>query len=198
MEALGPGGRLHPMSESDRDIACITRIRAGDSGALAELYDRHGGLLYSVILKILGRAADAEDVLQEAWFQVWKQAASYDRSRGPVVAWLVTLARSRAIDRYRSAAARQRMEKAVEADPEVATLPGPAATAEQDQLHERVSTALESLTPEQRQVLQLAYFGGLSQSEVATRIGAPLGTVKSWTRQGLLKLRELLPQQEWA
>ena len=90
------------------------------------------------------------------------------------------------------------MERAVEADPQVTSLAGPAATAEQRQLHERVSTALASLTPEQQQVLNLAYFGGLSQSEVASRIGAPLGTVKSWTRQGLLRLRELLPQEEWA
>jgi RNA polymerase sigma-70 factor (ECF subfamily) len=186
------------MSDRDRDHSCMNRLRAGDATALEELYDRHGGLLYSVVLKIVGRPAEAEDVLQEAWFQVWKRCETYDPSRGPVVAWLVTVAKSRAIDRYRSLAARQRAETSVAAvDPPAAPADPPATTAHR-QLHERVTRALESLSAEQRQVLELAYFGGLSQSEVASRIGAPLGTVKSWTRQALLKLRDLVPREEWA
>ena len=186
------------MSDRERDLACMGRLRAGDASALEELYDRHGGLLYSVVLKIVGRATDAEDVLQEAWFQVWKRCGSYDPSRGPVVAWLVTLAKSRAIDRYRSLAARQRAEESVAVAEPPAAPADPPATAVHRQLHEHVTKALQSLTAEQRQVLELAYFGGLSQSEVAAKIGAPLGTVKSWTRQALLKLRELVPREEWA
>jgi RNA polymerase sigma factor (sigma-70 family) len=127
------------MSDRDRDLACMGRLRAGDASALEELYDRHGGLLYSVVLKIVGRATDAEDVLQEAWFQVWKRCGSYDPSRGPVVAWLVTLAKSRAIDRYRSLAARQRAEDSVAVAEPPAAPADPPATAVHRQLHEHVT-----------------------------------------------------------
>src|SRR5262249_13740065 len=154
--------------------------------------DRHTPLLFGVILRIVGKAADAEEVLQEAWLQVWRNAAGYDPARGAVVAWLLTVARTRAIDRMRSAKARQRMETKVEADPPVAG-DGPPESAERRQAREKVRTALGALSEQQRQVLELAYFGGLSQSEIAAKLGAPLGTVKSWARQGLTKLREQLP-----
>jgi RNA polymerase sigma-70 factor (ECF subfamily) len=185
------------MTDPDRDRSCLDRVRAGDMRALEELYDRHSGLLYSVALRILGRAADAEEVLQEAWLQAWNKAETYDPRRGAVIAWLVTLVRSRAIDRLRSRASRQRVEEAVAADPPARDVEQPPATAEQRLLQQRVSAAMKELGDPQRQVLELAYFGGLSQSEIATRLGAPLGTVKSWTRQGLLRLRELLPEEEW-
>ena len=185
------------MSESELDRACMDKIRAGDMRALEELYDRHGGLLYSVALRILGRAADAEEVLQEAWLQAWNRAETYDASRGVVAAWLLTLVRSRAIDRLRTRASRQRVEQVVADTPPMQTAEEPPATVAQRELEARVSSALAELGATQRQVLELAYFGGLSQSEIATRLGAPLGTVKSWTRQGLLRLRELLPREEW-
>jgi len=132
-------------------------------------------------------------VLQDTWLQIWRNPDSFDSRRGAVVAWLLVVARSRAIDRVRSLASRQRMQTQVEADPP-APASGPAEDVEQVQASERVKLAMEALTPQQRQVLELAYFGGLSQTEIAGRIGAPLGTVKSWTRQGLLKLREQLPE----
>jgi RNA polymerase sigma-70 factor (ECF subfamily) len=113
-----------------------------------------------------------------------------------VAAWLLTEARTRALDRYRSLAARGRAESAV--DPEAGARPAdPSASAANVQLGERVRSALAQLQPQQRQVLEIAYFEGLSQSEIAARLNAPLGTVKSWTRQGLLRLREILPQEEW-
>ena len=185
------------MSDAEIDRACIDRIRAGEMRALEELYDRHGGLLYSVALRILGRAADAEEVLQEAWLQAWNRAESYDPARGAVAAWLITLVRSRSIDRLRTRASRQRVEQAVAEGPPPPPAEEPAATVEQRQLQQRVNAALAELGEQQREVLQLAYFGGLSQSEIATRLNAPLGTVKSWTRQGLLRLRELIPEEEW-
>jgi len=163
--------------------------------ALEELYDRHSGLLYSAALRILGRAADAEEVLQEAWLQAWNRAESYDVARGAVVAWLLTLLRSRAIDRVRSRASRQRVEQAVAEAPPPQAVVEPPAVAAQRELQERVTSALEELAPQQRQVLELAYFGGLSQSEIASRLGAPLGTVKSWTRQALMRLRDLVPEE---
>jgi RNA polymerase sigma-70 factor (ECF subfamily) len=185
------------MNERDLDRRCMDRLRAGDTGALSELYDRHTPMLYAVAMRIVRRASDAEDVIQETWVQAWKNAASYDAARGPVAGWLVTIARSRAIDRFRSLASRLNAETAVEpaADPPPDE---PGAFAAARQLSARVSEALGALPEAQRRSLELAYFSGLSQSEIAARLGAPLGTVKSWTRQGLLRLRELVPQEEWA
>ena len=180
----------------ERDLVCLLKIQSGDSRALAELYDRYTPLLYPVVHRILRTAADAEDALQEAWLQVWRRSATYDANRGPVAAWLLTLARSRALDRYRSRSTRQLAESKVDPEPQGAPA-DPASTAVQGQLGDRVRAALARLTPQQRQVLEIAYFEGHSQSEVAERLQAPLGTVKSWTRQGLARLRELLPQEEW-
>lgn len=173
----------------------MERLQAGDMRALAEIYDRHSGILYSVALRIVRRLPDAEEVLQDTWIHAWRRAASYDPSRGTVAAWLVAVARSRAIDSYRSAASRLRAETVVEPDPPV-EVDEPVAHAARLQLHERVVSALATLSPQQRQVLELAYFGGLSQSEVSARLGAPLGTVKSWARQGLRRLRELVPGED--
>jgi len=185
------------MNDREPDRALIERMRAGDTRALAELCDRYGDLLYSLALRIVGRAADAEDVVQEAWVQAWRSVASYDARRGAVGAWLVTIARTRAIDRVRSASSRQRAETAAGADP-----PAPrddaSAHAAHRQLSERVRGALAQLPDAQRQVLELAYFAGLSQSEIASQLATPLGTVKSWTRQALGKLRELVPVEEWS
>lgn len=185
------------MSDQDNDRSCMDRVRAGDMRALEDLYDRYSGLLYSAALKILGRAADAEEVLQEAWLQAWNRAESYDAARGAVPAWLLTLVRSRAIDRLRTRASRQRVEQVMADRPPVQLVEEPPAAVAQLQLHDRVVSALAELQPQQRQVIELAYFGGLSQSEIAAQLAAPLGTVKSWTRQGLTHLRELLPEEEW-
>ena len=185
-----------PMSQQSRDSECVQRLAAGDTRALEELFDRHNPLLYPVALRILRRSADAEDAVQQAWVQAWRSARSYDPRRGPVAAWLLTLARTRALDLYRSLASRQRAETRV--DPESgAPTSDPAGSASRRQVGERVREALATLQPQQRQVLEIAYFEGLSQSEIAERLQTPLGTVKSWTRQGLLRLRELLPQAEW-
>jgi RNA polymerase sigma-70 factor (ECF subfamily) len=185
------------MGDQERDRSCIRRIQAGDSGALEELYDRHSPLLYSVAVRIVGRSAEAEEVLQDTWLQAWKRAGTYDPNRGTVTAWLLTLVRSRAIDRRRSLSSRQRAEQAVVDAPSV-PVEESSTWAVRRQLHERVAKALDALSPEQRRVLELAYFGGLSQTEVAAQLGAPLGTVKSWTRQGLSRLRDLVPWEDWA
>ena len=188
------------MNESERDRACLQRLVGGDLPALEELYDRYGDLLYSVAVRIVGDPAEAEEVLQDTWVQAWRKSSSFDAARGAVGAWLVTIARSRALDRLRSAGSRQRAERAAGVELAAAVRP-PAAVDVADavaasQAGERVSEALERLEPQHRDVLQLAYFGGLSQTEIAERLGAPLGTVKSWTRQALLRLRELVPVEE--
>ena len=185
------------MSQQDHDYQCVLKLRSGDPGALEDLYDRYTPLLYSVAMRILRSATDAEDAVQQAWVQVWKSAGRYEPKRGPVAAWLLTVTRTRALDLYRSLSSRKRAEGQV--DPEPVNAPAdPLGSATQGQLSERVRTALGSLPIQQRQVIEIAYFEGLSQTEVATRLGAPLGTVKSWTRQGLIRLRELLPEEEWA
>lgn len=184
------------MTDQDLDLRCLERLQAGDSNALEELFDRYSPLLYSMVLRIVRAPSDAEDTLQEVWLQVWKRVATFDPRRGTVAAWLVMLARSRALDRYRSLASRRNAEGRVDAAPDAS--PDDASTSSaQRQLSERVTQALGQLAPQQRQVIEIAYFEGLSQTEIAARLNAPLGTVKSWTRQGLTKLRELVPQEEW-
>ena len=184
------------MTDQDLDLRCLERLQGGEANALEELFDRYSPLLYSMVLRIVRTPADAEDTVQEVWLQVWKRVATFDPRRGTVAAWLVMLARSRALDRYRSLASRRNAEGRVEA--EVEASPDDASTsATQRQLSDRVTQALGQLAPQQRQVIEIAYFEGLSQTEIAARLNAPLGTVKSWTRQGLTKLRELVPQEEW-
>jgi RNA polymerase sigma-70 factor (ECF subfamily) len=183
-------------TDQERDLFCLLKIQSGDTRALAELYDRYTPLLYPVCHRILRTGPDAEDALQSAWLQVWKRSTTYDPHRGTVAAWLLTVARSRALDRYRSLSSRKQAESQL--DPRPINPPrDPSAKAVEGQLSERVQAALAQLQPQQREVLEIAYFQGLSQSEIAERLKAPLGTVKSWTRQGLMRLRELLPQEEW-
>ncbi len=185
------------MTDQQLDLRCLQRLQGGDSKAFEELFDRYTPLLYPMVLRILRSPSEAEDALQEVWLQVWKRVATFDPRRGTVAAWLVMLARSRALDRYRSVASRRNAETRVEAAPE-ASVDDASTSAAQRQLSERVVRALEQLAPQQRQVIEIAYFEGLSQAEIAARLNAPLGTVKSWTRQGLMKLRELVPQEVWA
>jgi RNA polymerase sigma-70 factor (ECF subfamily) len=184
------------MNDTDQDRRCWERVAGGDPGALAEAYDRYADLLYSLALRIVGSSSDAEEVLQDAWLQAWRSARTYDPARGALGAWLVTITRTRALDRIRSLGSRRRAQAA--ATVEAASEPpppasDPAAGYARRALKKDVATAITALAPQQRQVVELAYFEGLSQSEIATRLNAPLGTVKSWTRQALLKLRERVP-----
>ena len=183
------------MNPAEQDRACIERIRAGDTGALEELFDRHADLLYSLARRIVGGAAEAEDVSQEAWLQIWRGANSYDPARGSVVAWMTTIARTRALDRIRREGSRRRVESSAE-PLSVAAPDDPAADAAASQRSERMTSALGRLEPRHREVVELAYYRGLSQSEIAARLGAPLGTVKSWMRQALSRLTELVPREE--
>lgn len=184
------------MNQPDRDRSALERMVAGDTRALEDLYDRHGDLLYSLVRRILSRAEDAEDVVQEVWLQAWRGARTYDPKRGTVCGWLVSIARSRAIDRLRSEGSRQRATDAAGAG---APTPeeSPAESAVDHDRREHVDRAMAQLEPQHREVLQLAYFAGLSQSEISERLGTPLGTVKSWTRQALSRLEKLVPREEW-
>jgi RNA polymerase sigma-70 factor (ECF subfamily) len=183
------------MTDQEQDLLCLLRIQSGDTRALAELYDRYTPLLFPVCHRILRSTADAEDALQNAWLQVWRRSTTYDPRRGTVAAWLLTVARSRSLDRYRSMASRRQAESRVDTEPMLPIDPGEGVV--QGELGGRVREALASLQPQQRQVIEIAYFQGLSQSEIAEKMNTPLGTVKSWTRQALMRLREVLPQEEW-
>lgn len=184
------------MTELERDRRCLERVAARDPAALAELYDRYSDLLYSLAARIVGAGADAEEVLQDTWVQAWRNASTYDATRGAVGAWLVTIARSRALDRARSLGARRRAEGAAAvhaAHEPPPPAPDPVSDHARRTLEEEVAAAVTGLAPQQREVLELAYFEGLSQAEIAERLAAPLGTVKSWTRQALSRLRERVP-----
>jgi len=186
------------MTPQERDLGLLLRVQAREEPALAALFDAHGGLVYGVALRILGSAGDAEDVTQEAWLQVWNQASRYDPRRASVAGWLLTVARSRALDKLRSRNARRRAEDDARRDTQMAASgPDPHSESSQSELQTKLAAALASLHPDHRQVLELAYFAGLSQSEIAARLERPLGTVKSWSRQGLMQLRALVPREHW-
>ena len=173
--------------------AYVVRIAGGEQAALGSLYDESSRLVYSMVLRVLASVPDAEEVTMDVYTQVWKAAAGYDASRGSVTAWLVTLARSRAIDRVRSRTSRARKETAL---PETYDAPSLGNTPEQEtgetQLRSQVMTALATLPADQRQVVELAFYSGLTHSELAERLGQPLGTVKTRIRAGMSRLREQL------
>jgi RNA polymerase sigma-70 factor (ECF subfamily) len=173
------------------DVELLHAIAGRDEQALAALYDRYRTILFGLLLRILNSREEAEDVLQEVFLQVWRRAADFNELRGRPFTWLVTLARSRAIDRLRSLSSRERVVIASAADPtvEVSDADTDVARSEQRGI---VARALTQLPEEQKVALVLAYFEGLTQSEIAVRLGAPLGTVKTRMRSGMMKLRELL------
>lgn len=171
----------------------IGRMARGDRDAFAEFYDRYARLVYPLILRILRDPTEAADVLQDVFWEAWQGAAAYDAGRGTPEAWMVTRARSRAIDRVRSI--RRRSETFV-APVEENLAPDPAAGA--PDLAERAEdrgvlrSALEQLPDAQREVIELAYYAGLTQTEIAQHLTQPLGTVKTRIRLGLERLRELV------
>ena len=181
-------------SARDNDwAALIHRVAQGDQSALSKLYDSTGRLVYGLVLRILNEAPSAEEVLLDVFTQVWRQASQYDGKRGAPLAWIMTIARSRAIDRLRST--RQELQRKDPLD-SVQAIRSDSADPEQDSLiSERrlmVKRALAGLAPEQREVIELAYYSGMSHSEIASRLGKPLGTVKTRTRLGMMRLREAL------
>ncbi len=170
----------------------MRRLTAGDESALAALYDRFSGGLYALARGILGEPSEAEEVLQEVFVHAWRHAASYDASRASVSTWLVLLARSRALDRLRRRrVARRAVQEAGREAPERETAAG-VGRVQQEERRRRVRAELATLPGGQRRVLELAYYGGLTQNEIAAAEGIPLGTVKTRTLLGLRKLRAAL------
>jgi RNA polymerase sigma-70 factor, ECF subfamily len=178
----------------DRQAELIRGAAGGDQHALAALYDSTSRTVYGLLLRILSDAPAAEEVLVDVYEQVWRQAGLYSRERGSPLAWLTTIARSRAIDRLRRGRREQQQTEPLECAA-VSAL-STAASAEDEvsagELRAVVRAALDALAPEQREVIELAYYGGMSHSEIAAARGLPLGTVKTRTRLGLMRLRETL------
>ena len=187
-----------PTGDQAEDLERLARAARGDAASFAALYDRHARGVYSMAIRVVRDEADAEDVVQEVFAQVWRQADRYDANRGSVAAWLLTMARTRAIDRLRTRMVRPegRDRTVAWSDDEWARRAAPlvdpsdALTTERDA--KRVREALEALPLVQRLAIELAYFEGLTQREIAERLEQPLGTVKTRIRLGLLKLRDAL------
>ena len=174
------------------DFALLERIAGRDAGAVGELYDRHSRLLYGLILRIVRDRSEAEEILQEVFVLVWNRVTTYNPALGPPAAWLVGIARNRAIDRLRANSARRR---AIESAPiEVESNENPETDAVVGEQQRAIRQALETLPREQRDLIEEAYFLGFTHSELAERHKLPLGTVKTRIRTGLLALREQLAQ----
>ena len=189
-----------PASEDARaarrhDAELVARMVAGDAGALAELYDRYARPVYSYLHRICGDPRTAEELLQEVFFRAWRQAATFDGTRGAFVSWVMSIAHNMAIDEVRRVSRRPRPGTD---DPErVLSLivdrdTPPEEMAWLGDLRRQMRSAVDAIPASQRDVIELAYFSGLTQREISERLGIPMGTVKTRTRLGLLKLRERL------
>ena len=185
-------------TSSSTDDALVRAMAQGDADAMAHLYDRWSASLFGLALRITREKADAEEVIVDCFAQAWREAARFEADRGSVGAWLATIARSRALDLLRASGRRQRLVDSAQAtshDEPVgmgAHFASPSAQVEHDERSRRVRDALDTLPTAQRTALELAYFEGLSHTEIADRLAEPLGTVKTRVRLGLRKLRELL------
>lgn len=178
------------------DAALLSRLLQKDVSAFEQLYERHARLVYGLVLRIVQQAATSEEVVQDIFLQLWRNAKHYDATRGPFVPWLLTLARNRALDHLRLKSERQRrLEEQSDILPMVFAAPDYEHALDEKRRAERVRSLMASLTPQQKKAIELAYFEGMSHSEIAAALKEPLGTVKSWIRNGLLRLKEGLQQQ---
>lgn len=181
---------MEPSSSPD-DADLLRRIASGDGNALTRLFDRHSPVVLGLLVRILGGRAEAEEVLQEVFLQVWMQAGRYEEPRSSPRGWILMLARSRALDRLRRRTSQQRREEEA-ANEAVAVRPVGTARLEAAERKSRVGAALGQLSPEQRHCIELAFFEGLTHTQIAERLQAPLGTVKSRILLGMNKLRQAL------
>ena len=169
------------------DLALVLAVRSGDQAAMGSLYDRYSSVVYAVALRVLGDTGAAEDVLQEVFLQLWRNPSAFDAGRGNLGPWLAVIARNRAIDWLR----KRRPETDFE-DVVVSVTPDMASEAEKARVMSKVRNALGEMPPPQRKALEMAYFEGLTHTEIAAKTGEPLGTVKTRIRSGLLALRKCI------
>lgn len=189
-----------PTETSDETLA--GQVARGDSAALEALYDRHASMVLGLLFKVIGDRASAEDVLQETFWRVWKNASAYEPTRGTFTSWLFRIARNLAIDTHRRANARpQAIPDMGDADSVLDQIPDPetnvAEQAQSNLKNRQVRNAIASLPRQQRQVIELAYFYGMTRQEIAEATGEALGTIHTRARLGLQKLREELDREEF-
>jgi RNA polymerase sigma-70 factor (ECF subfamily) len=182
---------------SDEDLELVAAMARGDEQAASRLYDRHSAVMYGLALRMVGESADADEVVLEAFAQAWRDAARYDRSRGSVVGWLTTMARTRALDLIRARSRRAKMTDAAATQLDAPAAMGEGFRSADTMLDDAdrataVATALNGLPDAQRRAIELAFFEGLTHPEVAERLREPLGTVKTRIRLGMQKLRDML------
>jgi RNA polymerase sigma-70 factor, ECF subfamily len=186
----GESGSMTGSASVPADLDLLRRVAQRDEAALGILYDRFGGIVYALAHRIVGQQVDAEEVAMETFSQVWRDAGKFDASRGTVAAWLCIIARSRALDLVRSHSRRQRLTDSVAREPVDEAVGAPDVL--HDERRQAVGAALAELPEAQREAIELAYYQGLSQSEIAERLQQPLGTIKTRMRTGMLRLREML------
>ena len=188
-----PTGDSSPEGTGSPGLAgLLRRIARGDEEAFADLYDATSARLHGLVLRVVRDPAQAEEVTQEAFLQVWRQASRYDENLGSAISWLLTLAHRRAVDRVRSAESAGRNDTAYHGNTQPTPHDTTAEAAEASMEARRVHAALETLTVVQREALQLAYFGGYTHTEVAAMLELPVGTAKTRIRDGLIRLRDAM------
>ncbi len=180
----GPGARPHSRAD---DALLLERVRSGDQKARGDLFDRYGSMVYSVAMRVLKDPGSAEDIMQEIFLQVWQSSRAFDVARGSLAAWLLVITRNRAVDLLR----RRHPSDSVD-DVVLPARTDVAGEAERHTMMEKVRSALHRLPAEQQQMVELAFFDGLSHSEIAQQTGDPLGTVKTRIRAALISVRKAL------
>lgn len=184
---------MSAVATSSDDLALMRRIAERDSAAMRTLYDRHAGLVYAIALKMLKNRDDAEELVADVYWELWDKASRYDQTRSAPSTYIVTLARSRAIDRLRRRAGKGMVSLDASTAPQSPSAePNPLQVSEFSEQAQLVRQALAELEPNQREAIESAYYDGLSQSEIADKLHKPLGTIKTYIRQGLIRLRETL------
>jgi RNA polymerase sigma-70 factor (ECF subfamily) len=188
-----PSGTAVPEEAGVASLAGLVRQSArGDEQAFADLYDATAARVHGLVLRVIRDPSQAEEVTQEVFLQVWRTASRFDETRGTALAWLMTLAHRRAVDRVRAAEAGSRQDTAYHQNTHLVPHDSTAEAAEQSMEARRVRSALTELTPVQREALELAYFGGYTHAEVAGLLDLPVGTAKTRIRDGLIRMRDAI------
>lgn len=186
-----------PEGNQPTDAALMERLLLRDASALETLYDRYGRPVYSLVLRISQQPSSAEEIVQDVFLQLWRSAERFQISRGPLEPWLFTMARNRALDFLRLKREKQRRrEDSTDSDLPFSTVvkPDPEGEIDQSRQADKVRALMSSLPASQRRAIELAFFEGMSHSEISATMGEALGTIKSWIRGGLLRLRESLEE----
>jgi RNA polymerase sigma-70 factor (ECF subfamily) len=187
-----------PAIDLEAEIALLKRVSQGDRRSFEELYDRFSGVLFSTAYRVLNNQEAAEDVLQDVFVQIWDKAPLYDPTRGKPLTWAITLTRNKSIDRLRSTQRRNRLSDELEHEAQSMEQFDDKSSVEVVEAQEKgklVRIAIQKLSKDQRESIELAFFSGLTQTEIAERLGEPLGTIKARIRRGMMKLREVLDPQ---